>query len=190
METESAAQEELVSKRKHNGLIIWRWFGFKVSDDKQQNVFCIECRKLVSTKGSSTTNLFHHLQQHHKVQYKECVNVRAQATKPPQPSAPKQTLLQASFALGVASRRTSDQWRDITKAVAFHLAKDMAPISTVEQTGFVPLLKTLNPRYQLPSCNYFAREALPKMYTDVRTFWPACKSVILCAVSWKFSFER
>lgn len=85
-----------------------------------------------------------------------------------QPSAPKQTLLQASFTHGVPYERTSDKWRDITKAVAFHIAKDTAPISTVEQTGFVELQKALNPPYQLPSRNYFATEALPKMYTDAR----------------------
>ncbi|XP_076734617.1 E3 SUMO-protein ligase ZBED1-like [Maylandia zebra] len=44
----------------------------------------------------------------------------------------------------------------------------MVPISTVEQEGFIQLLKTLDRRYQLPSRKYFTREALPKMYTDVR----------------------
>lgn len=138
-----------------------------MSDDQQQNVFINNVEK-PATKGSSTTNLFHHLQQHHKVQHKECVKTRAvtQAKKPPQPSALKQTLLQASFTLGVPYKRTSDQWCDISKAAAFHIAKDMTPISTVEQTGFVQLLKTQ--RHQLPSHIYFAREALLKMCTDVR----------------------
>ncbi|XP_025766188.1 zinc finger BED domain-containing protein 1-like [Oreochromis niloticus] len=44
----------------------------------------------------------------------------------------------------------------------------MVPISTVEQEGFIQLLKTLDRRYQLPSRKYFTREALPKMYTEVR----------------------
>ena len=88
--------------------------------------------------------------------------------KPSQPAAPKQTLLQASLTHAVPYERTSEKWRDITKAVAYHIAKDMAPIATVEQAGFIQLLKTMNPRYQLPSRHYFAREVLPKMYTEIR----------------------
>ncbi len=52
--------------------------------------------------------------------------------------------------------------------MACHIAKDMAPISVVEQKGFIDMLRTLDPRYQLPSRNYFAREVLPEMYTKVR----------------------
>ncbi|KAA8581111.1 hypothetical protein FQN60_002692, partial [Etheostoma spectabile] len=37
----------------------------------------------------------------------------------------------------------------------------MAPVATVEQVGFKKLLKTVDPRYELPSRNYFAREAMP-----------------------------
>ena len=44
----------------------------------------------------------------------------------------------------------------------------MVPVATVEQVGFKQLLKTMDPRYELPSRNYFAQEALPQMYTEVR----------------------
>lgn len=84
MEMERAAVEVLVSQRKMNGLIIWWWFGFKESDDQQRNVFCRECQKPVATKGSSTTNLFHHLLQRHEVEYEEFVKIHA-ATKANKP---------------------------------------------------------------------------------------------------------
>ena len=185
METECDAEEELVSKTKNNGSIVWRWFGFKVSDDQQQNVFCKECRKPVATKSSSTTNLFHHLQQRHKVQYEECVKLRAatQNTKPPQPPAPKQTMLQTSFAHAVPYERTSEKWRNITKAVSYYIAKDMVPIATVEQDGFIQLLKTVNRRYQLPSRSYFAREA--QLSTSVEKSACYCLHCINCTVYFK-----
>lgn len=72
--------------------------------------------------------------------------------KPPRLSAPKQTLLR----------------RDISKAIAFHIAKDMVPISTVGQSGFAEPLKTLNPRYHSPIRNFFTREARPKIEPGVR----------------------
>ena len=56
--------EELVCKQKTNGSIVWKYFGYKVSDEWQNQVFCRECFKSVATKGSSTyDDLFHHLQQ-------------------------------------------------------------------------------------------------------------------------------
>lgn len=82
-----------------NGSIIWRWFAFKELDDQQQNIFCREFQKPVATNGLSTRNLFHHLQQRHKVEHEEFVQIHAetQTTKPLRSSAPKQTLLQTSF---------------------------------------------------------------------------------------------
>ncbi|CAI5689852.1 unnamed protein product [Oreochromis niloticus] len=164
-----ASGEELVGKKKTNGSIIWRQFGFKVSDEQQNNVFCRECQKSVPTKSLSTTNLFRYLQQRHKVEYEECVKLRAvsQTTKSSQVPAAKQTTLQNSYTRAVPHDRKSEKWEG-TKAVAYHIAKDMVPISTVEQEGFIQLLKTLDRRYQLPSRKYFTREALPKMYTEVR----------------------
>ncbi|XP_059371308.1 E3 SUMO-protein ligase ZBED1-like [Carassius carassius] len=44
----------------------------------------------------------------------------------------------------------------------------MVPVATVEQVGFQKLLKTMDPRYELPSRNYFAQEALPQMYTEIK----------------------
>ena len=44
----------------------------------------------------------------------------------------------------------------------------MVPVATVEQVGFKNLMKTMDTKYELPSRNYFAREALPQMYNEVR----------------------
>lgn len=108
------------------------------------------------------------------MQYEECVKLRAAAApaaSAPQPEkaqATKQSSLQASFSRGVPYEKKSEKWCTITKAVSYHIAKDMVPVATVEQDGFKKLLKTMDPRYELPSRNYFAREALPQMYTEVR----------------------
>lgn len=52
---------------------------------KQQlhNVICRGCHKQVKSRGGgSTTNLFHHLRQWHKLQYQECVKLRATYRSP------------------------------------------------------------------------------------------------------------
>ena len=52
--------------------------------------------------------------------------------------------------------------------MASHIAKDMVPIAVVEKKGFINMLKAIDPRYQLPSRNHFAREVLPEMYDMCR----------------------
>lgn len=130
--------------------------------------------KKVTARGGSTTNLFHHLKQWHKLQYEECVKLRAAEApaasrrQPEKAPAPKQSSLQTSFSRSVPYEKKIGKWCTITTAVSYHIAKDMVPVATVEQVGFKKLLKTMDPRYELPSRNYFAREALPQMYTEVR----------------------
>lgn len=101
METERAAKKELVSKRKNNGWIIYKWSGFKV-----QNVFCKECPKRFETK------------------------VRAS------PAYCPKTDPAASFI---------HPWCDITKAMAYHIAKDMPPPyqNWSRPALYIQLLKTL-----------------------------------------------
>lgn len=65
--------------------------------------------------------------------------------------------------------KKSSKWKEITAAVTHHIAKDMAPIETVEKAGFKKRLKTINPKYELPSRKFFAEKALPKLYTAFQT---------------------
>ena len=59
--------------------------------------------------------------------------------------------LKASFTNAVPYDRSSERWWDITWSVAYHIAKDMGPISTVEKPGFIKMVTKLDPRYTLPS---------------------------------------
>ena len=47
--------------------------------------------------------------------------------------------------------RKSKRWNEITNSITIHLAKDMVPLNTVEKGGFKQMIKTLDPRYELPS---------------------------------------
>ena len=153
--TEEAETAEFVPKKRNNGSIIWRYFGFRASDEEQTEAFCRECKKRVPSKSSSTTNLFNHLQYHHKLQYEECVKLRF-AGKPTTTITSKktqQTTLQTSLPRCLPYEKTSARWVSITESIAFHIAKDMTPIAVVEQPGFIRMVKTLDPRYNLPSRN-------------------------------------
>lgn len=105
--------------------------------------------KTVAIKGSSTANLFCHLQQNHKVQYKEWVKLCAatnQSIKPRQPVLKK-------------------------KCCKLHSA-----VCLVKEKVVLPH------RYgQLPTRDYFTREAIPKIYKHGLTAWLA--EVSHCALT-------
>ncbi|KAG2457434.1 ZBED1 protein, partial [Polypterus senegalus] len=44
----------------------------------------------------------------------------------------------------------------------------MVSVATVEKYGFQKLLRTIDPKYVIPSRKYFAEEALPKLYNEVK----------------------
>ena len=63
---------------------------------------------------------------------------------------------------------TSIQAKELTKAVAFHIARDLKPIYTVEEPGFISMLQKFDPRYVLPSRKTISSSVIPKMYKDLR----------------------
>jgi len=48
----------------------------------------------------------------------------------------------------------------------YWLAKDGQPENLVEKPGFIQMVKTFIPGYQLPSRSYFSHTALPTLYSD------------------------
>ena len=69
------AESHLVPKHKSSS-IIWRYFGFKQDDVNQSEVLCRSCLTKIAAKHGSTTNMFHHLKQHHHVLHEECMAMR------------------------------------------------------------------------------------------------------------------
>ena len=63
----------------------------------------------------------------------------------------------------------SREHKELTKIVTYFLAKDMLPVYTVEKVGFKQMLRKFNPRYELPSRNYFSRVAIPALYSEIKS---------------------
>lgn len=166
-------EDDLIPKKNSTGSIVWRWFGFKKEDVEQTTVICKICRKSVATKGSSTTNLYHHLKTH-PLENEECLKLRATSPsgaipkKMPKQPALTQLSLASSLSRSTPYDKNSQKQKEITSAVTHHIAKDMAPVSVVEKPGFRKLINTLDPRYYLPGRKYFAEKALPELCVKVR----------------------
>ena len=155
----------LVPKRGPHSSTVWKFFGFEPDDEPQKRVICMHCYAPVKTKTGNTMNLLNHLQRHHKIQYEQ-----ATKDKPKKKKGRKTTQTDITQALYNATPypNTSQRYKEITNAVTYYLAKDMASINTVQNDGFKHLVKTLDKRYQLPSRNYFSRTALPAMYFKIK----------------------
>ena len=169
---ESAAreEEEQLVKKKGAHSIIWTWFGFKVSDTEQKTVYCKLCKKTVVANGGNTTNLFHHLQRNHVLEYEE-----SQRMRPPQTSSGKkiavsasQTSLTQAFSRGSPYNKKNQRWNEVTNAVTVYLCKDMVSFQTVDRKGFKDMVKALDPRYMLPAGTHFSHIEMPKLYGKVR----------------------
>lgn len=60
-----------VAKRKATS-VVWKYIGYRKDDVDQKQVLCRQCLAIVATTRGNTTNLFDHLNQHHKALYDEC----------------------------------------------------------------------------------------------------------------------
>ena len=57
----------------------------------------------------------------------------------------------------------------MTNSVAYCLARDMLPLSTVDKPGFRAMIHQFNPHYQLPTHKHFTKVAIPVLVNDVKS---------------------
>ncbi|XP_050960772.1 E3 SUMO-protein ligase ZBED1 [Labeo rohita] len=106
----------------------------------------------------------------HAREYEEATRAKTSAsgTSSTSGARPKTTQLslQASFTAATPYDKSSKKWKDITRAIALYIAKDMVPIQTIERDGFRHVVHTLDSRYELPGRKFFSQKCLPELYTD------------------------
>ena len=83
--------------------------------------------------------------------------------------------------------RNSERYKNITKRLAVFVGSSSMPNSIVENVEFQQLIKSLDPRYPLPSRALLGKE-LDKVLIDLKaiihTYLPAARKVSLCADIW------
>lgn len=167
---ESIEDEPGLVPKKGSTSVVWSHFGYKATDTEQkQGVFCKYCNKAILTVQGNTSNLFQHLRCNHAKEYEECMVKKRQteATKQSKSTdAKRQPSIADAFINSNPYPTNSTRWNEITDSITFHIAKDMTPISTVEQCGFKKMVRTLDKRYNVPSRKYFSQTALPKLYSQ------------------------
>ena len=154
---------------------IWQYFD--IAEDSRV-VICRTCSDQISrgggnTKTYNTTNLVYHLRTRHPEDFSKFKEVAASVAQQKDAAststASKQITLQESV-------EKSRKW-DIndTKALVIHrkigemIAIDDQPFSIVSDTGFINLVKVLEPRYNIPSRKYFTETVIKKLFDDVKS---------------------
>lgn len=121
-----------------------RWCGSILDSSKKMRVslICKACFALVAAPQGNTTNLYQHLNRHHKIQYDEAA-VQGKRSE----SRPKtQTSITDTLHNATPYPHDSSRSKEITEAIAYHLANDMVPIYNVERDGFQKMIHTLDKR--------------------------------------------
>ena len=137
-------------------LSAWLYFSLLATQDgkvivtEQDRPVCKMCGKRVLAKASNTTNLFQHLHEHHPTAYAELGPKKA-VKREYSSSSSSQPILGSIITSSTLYSSNSPQAKDLNRAVAYHIAKDAMPLSTVDKPGFRFMISKLNPRYHLPS---------------------------------------
>ena len=153
--------------------IVWNYFGFParlgkfVQKDKRlrKEVYYKVCQQPLSYKGN-TTNMIVHLQSHHSAVYSEIADqLKCGSAHLLLASLPKDQLsIRDSFKKLTPLPRSSSRWKALTNSVCYFLAKDLHPLSTVNDKGFLHMLKEFEPRYSPPDRTTITRHYLLELY--------------------------
>ena len=157
---------------------VWQHFGFKVivTDDKEvvekEKTVCKICKQDVSYKAGNTSNMAMHLKRKHGIALStSTTSVTSPVVTKSSVATNRVSALSGQLRLQNVTKYplTSSKSHTITKAIAAYLATDMRPYSTVENEGFKHLIKTLDPRYDLPSRTHIATKVMPSLYSSVKS---------------------
>ncbi|XP_053176913.1 uncharacterized protein LOC128360498 [Scomber japonicus] len=90
-----------------------------------------------------------------------------------------------SFTLAERKRLSKQRTKECHKAVIGYLVKGLNPLSTVESPWFREMIKTLNPKYQLPSRDQLVNTLIPSCYSVerknlIRELLQVSKAAVTC----------
>lgn len=145
---------------------VWRHFGFRYRQGTKEidksHAVCKMCNANVKY-SKNTTNLRAHIMRHHS---DVPLTEQQQQTANGKRVDPLQLTLEQVHTSKLPP--TSPRATKITQSVLYFICKDMRPLSVVENEGFRYMLKTLEPRYTIPSRQHITDIAVPNLYKEVK----------------------
>ena len=166
---------ELIKKPQATS-VVWNYCGLKADDkgvpiaEEEHRPVCRTCKKSEPAKGGNTSNLMSHMKDHHPILYTEAFPGPSNKVKS---TVSKNKLTgQPSIMEIVESGKTfnpqSPQALEINRTIAYFIAKDAQPFTTVERPECKALIAKLSPRYVIPSRKHFVEHEIPQLYREVK----------------------
>lgn len=156
------------TKRQNKGQRSEVWKFFKRCENDSDKCMCQKCDYSIKIKDGSTTNLHAHLKRKHDISLNivppKNSKSDSDSSTPPAYQSQSQTLTKLWTKLPKTSLRASN----ITKAIARFMAIDMRPLDTINDRGFIQLIETLEPRYDMNSRTHITQSVLPAMYKEAK----------------------
>ena len=176
-----------IVNNKNAKAAVWKHFGFvKLKGSHEVDRKKVACRVCLTTLkfSGNTTNLIDHVRLKHGHLVNSCsVHAPAAATSSAhssvvatvgqvsvdaavQPTTSRQPIITA----GVFGKLppTSARAKAIASGIVRFLVKDLRPFNAVNGEGFHYLMQVLEPRYVVPSRQYFSETAIPLLYDTVK----------------------
>ena len=147
----------------------------------------MKCKKEVKCKEGSTTNLHNHLKRHRDIQVKLCPpkSAKLSSTSTENNRSPQQRTLLNTWEKW---SRDSARHKSISQAVAQYIVQDMRPLYSVNDPGFMNLIRVLEPRYDLESRTHVTNKLIPLMYEEtckqVEQLLSRCEFITLTKDGW------
>ncbi|XP_026951301.1 E3 SUMO-protein ligase ZBED1 [Lagenorhynchus albirostris] len=165
---------------------VWRYFGFDTNAEgcilQWKKIYCRICMAQIAYSGN-TSNLSYHLEKNHPDEFCEFVKSNteqmreafASAFSKLKPEAAQQSAQEPPAAKAAAAAAAAAvhghegrRQQELTAAVMGLICEGLYPASIVDEPTFKVLLKTAEPRYELPSRKFFCGKAIPERYGAVR----------------------
>ncbi|XP_007956759.1 E3 SUMO-protein ligase ZBED1 [Orycteropus afer afer] len=157
---------------------VWKYFGFDTNAEgcilQWKKIYCRICMAQIAYSGN-TSNLSYHLEKNHPEEFCEFVKSNTEQMREAFATAfsklkPESSQQAAQDTLAAKSGHGSETKRqqELTAAVMGFICEGLYPASVVDEPTFRLLLKTAEPRYELPSRKFFCTKAIPEKYAAVR----------------------
>ncbi|XP_062066071.1 E3 SUMO-protein ligase ZBED1-like [Lepus europaeus] len=163
---------------------VWKYFGFDTDADgcilQWKRIYCRICMAQIAYSGN-TSNLSYHLEKNHPEEFCEFVKSNTEQMREAFATAfsrlkPEASSLQSvpdTLATATAPAKAghsyeSKKQQELTAAILGLICEGLYPASIVDEPTFRVLLRTADPKYELPSRKFFTSKAIPQKYGEVR----------------------
>ncbi|XP_063999070.1 E3 SUMO-protein ligase ZBED1 [Pogoniulus pusillus] len=173
---------------------VWKYFGFDTNAEgcilQWKKIYCRICMAQIAYSGN-TSNLSYHLEKNHPDEFCEFVKSNTEQMREAFATAfskikpeSSQQVVQDSLIMKTYQNFEIRKHQELTSAVSSLICEGMYPASIVDEPTFKALLRTADPRYELPSRKYFCTKAIPEKYNAIREIvLKELTEVLWCGVS-------